>query len=144
MRNGSRGYSLVEMLVGMSMAMLLTAFSFPGVQTSLGAYTVRSDARRVVAQIQKARFKAVSDNKPYRLHLNGDYIELQRSSGSTYTTVESFPISEGNSIITPWAADPVFSARGTVSPAASLTLANTITGKQNVVTISVLGVVTLQ
>ena len=139
-----RDYSLVEFLVSMSAALVLTATSLPTVKTSLNTYYLRNDARRIVAQCQNAHFQAISNNVPYRLHVNGSSIEMQRFSGGAYAAVGSFPLSPGTRIATPWSADPVFSPRGTVNPAVSITLANNLVARQNTVSVSILGVVTLQ
>ena len=139
-----RGYSLVEFLVSMSTALVLTATSLPSVTKTLNTYSLRNDARRLVAQCQNARFQAISSNVPYRLHVNGTSVELQKLSGGAYTAVGSFPLSPSTRIASTWSSDPVFSPRGTANPAVSITLANNLIAQQNTVSVSVLGVVTLQ
>lgn len=144
MKEGMRGYSLIEFAVSTSIAVLLSAVSFPSVTTSLETYRLRHDARKVVAQCQNARFRAISSNLSHRLHLNGTTLEVQRrTTGGGYTTVESSPLASGTQIQSAWSQDPVFSPRGNVSPAAAVTLRNGY-GMQRTISISVLGLVTEQ
>ena len=143
MKNRMRGYSLVEFVFSTSIAMLLSAVSFPSVTTSLETYRLRNDARKIVAQSQNARFRAVSSNMSHRLHFNGTTLEVQRRTGVSYTTVEATPLASGIRIQSAWSQDPVFSPRGSVSPAASVTLTNG-RGMLRTVSISVLGLVTEQ
>src|ERR1035437_3161189 len=88
-----RGYSLVEFLVSISIALVLSATSLPTVTKTMNTYNLRNDARRLVAQCQNARFQAISSNVSYRLHVNGTSVELQKLSAGAYTTVGSFPLS---------------------------------------------------
>src|SRR5688572_26222181 len=116
MNDGMRGYSLIELLVSTSIALLLSAVSFPSVTSSLETYRLRNDARKIVAQCQNARFRAISSNMSHRLHLNGATLELQRRVTGGYSTVESYPLASGIEVQTGWPSDPVFSPRGSVSP----------------------------
>ena len=143
LRGKRSGFSLLELLVSMCTALILTSWSMPMVTTSLNTYNLRNNARQIVAQCQNARFQAVAGNTSFRLHVNGSSMELQKFSGGSYTLISSFPLSAGISIASAWTADPVFSPRGTVTPAASITLSNN-GGKLSTVSVSVLGRVTLE
>ena len=112
--NRVRGFSLVELLVSMSIAMVLIAVSFPMATTTLDTYRLHNDARQIAAQCQNARLLAIASNISHRLHRNGNAIELQKRAGASYTLVESFQLAGGISVTGPWSADPVFSPRGTV------------------------------
>ena len=137
-----RGFSLLELLVSMSAALILTATSLPMVKTSSDTYQLRNNAREIVAQCQNARFQAIAGNVSYRLHLNGRLIELQRFSAGNYTTVSSFLLSPPTNVASAWSSDPVFSPRGTVTPAV-ITLSNN-SGRQYTISLSLLGLVTMQ
>ena len=136
-----RGFSLLELLVSMSAALILTTTSMPMVLTSSDTYKLRNSAREIAAQCQNARFQAIADNVSYRLHLNGRSIELQKFSAGSYTTTSSFSLSGAVNVDSAWGSDPVFSPHGTVTPV-SITLSNH-SGRQVTVSMSLLGLVTI-
>ncbi|MBI4464350.1 MAG: prepilin-type N-terminal cleavage/methylation domain-containing protein [Acidobacteria bacterium] len=138
MSNRTKGYSLVELLASTAVVMVLSAMSFPMANSGVGRYRLYSDADRLAAQFQNARFRAISTNFSHRVHINGNSIELQRLEGGVATVVESFPLRPGIQIADAWASDPVFSPRGTVSPSVGIVLEDQ-TGTRRTLSISVLG-----
>jgi len=141
MNRSERGFSFLELVAVLSAAMVMTAITTPFANGVHNSYLLRKDAHYIVAQCQNARFQAVSSNMQHRLKKNGNTIELQRSTGAgAYSVVESYPLSTGVRVATPWSSDPVFSPRGTVSAPATIALANA-GGARRVVSISIRGFV---
>ncbi|MBI4460681.1 MAG: hypothetical protein HY648_11560 [Acidobacteria bacterium] len=143
MRERQKGFSVVELMVSTAMVLVLSVVSLPMANTGVERYRLYNDAQRLAAECQRARFLAISTNFSHRLHINGDSVELQKRVNGAYTVVDSFGLSTGVSLASAWAADPIFSPRGTVSTAADVTLASR-DGLQRTVRISVLGRVTQQ
>ena len=136
-----KGFSLVELMVAISVALILTATSLPAVKSSSDTYRLRNTAREVAAQCQNARFQAISSNTSHRLHLNGGWVELQKLTAGNYVTISSIHLSS-TTVANPWSTDPVFSPRGTVTPV-SITLSNN-GGRQLTISLSLVGLVTIQ
>jgi hypothetical protein len=119
--------------------MVITVVTTPFASSVHNTYLLRKDAHYVVAQCQNARFQAVASNVQHRLQLNGNNIDLQRSAGAgNYSVVESYALSPGVTVVTPWGSDPVFSPRGTVSAPATITLGDS-GGARRTVSISITG-----
>lgn len=138
-RSSERGFTLWEVIVAGAAALVMSAVSLPMVTATMEAHRLRAASQAVGARCRQARFLAVSSNLAYRVQCNGSALELQKQSGGSFNTVEIEPLPQGVSFQS-CSASPVFSARGTVTPAGTLVLANS-RGRTRQVTVSLLGLV---
>ena len=65
MQHKQSGFSLVELLVVMSIIMVVSAMAVPQVLAEINIYGLRSAASSVVGVMQSARMQAVRDNRFY-------------------------------------------------------------------------------
>ena len=63
------GYSLVELLVVILVAAIMTAFAIPQVFTMLKGYRLHGDASAIGAQLNVTRFRATSQYTPYQMNI---------------------------------------------------------------------------
>jgi type IV fimbrial biogenesis protein FimT len=61
-RGDSRGFSMVELVVSLSVMLVLTAIAIPSLMRSLRAYQLNDAATRLSAMLKFARFEAVRQN----------------------------------------------------------------------------------
>ena len=69
MRN-SRGFTVVEVLLVLTIAAVLASFSIPMAMSAMQAYRLNGATREVSNQISAMRLEAVSKNRRMRLRLN--------------------------------------------------------------------------
>ncbi len=62
-RSRSRGFSMVELAVSLSVALILTAVAIPSIMRSFRTYQLNSAAARVADMLKFTRFEAVRRNK---------------------------------------------------------------------------------
>ncbi len=145
-----KGFSIVELIIVMTLAGILALLSYFGVQSILPGYRLNGAARMVRGDLYNAKMLATKRNLQYRVVFNAgnkvnssnDY-ELQRGTTSSGAfsldqvelsrTFSDYPGVTLNSAT----ADPVFSPRGTAS-SVTITLENT-EGKTKTITTSIAG-----
>lgn len=66
----ARGFTLVDTMVTIAVFTILMAMAVPGVIDATDAFRLGSAARSIERELQAARLKAVSANRPMRLRLN--------------------------------------------------------------------------
>lgn len=64
------GYSLLEMMVVVTIATITTAIAVPLVQSATTSYRMRSAVNAVSGAIQTTRFQAINNGYPYRIVFN--------------------------------------------------------------------------
>jgi Tfp pilus assembly protein FimT len=106
--------------VGISGTLLVAAI--PNIVSVTRVYTVRSGARQIYSELQKARMAAVTENRPYTFTVldSGQYA-VQAGSDAPLT-IPLVAASSGVSISAPSAIG--FDSRGTATTASIITLAN--------------------
>jgi prepilin-type N-terminal cleavage/methylation domain-containing protein len=63
------GYSLIELIVVILVAAIITAIAIPQVVTALKGYRLHGDASAISAQLNVTRFRATSQYTPYRMNI---------------------------------------------------------------------------
>src|SRR5437588_6507435 len=64
-----RGFSVLELLVTLAVALILTAMAVPLLRSSMRDYQLRSAVSSVTGAIQATRYRALSAGYPFRLVL---------------------------------------------------------------------------
>ncbi|MBI1940756.1 MAG: hypothetical protein HYS33_04520 [Acidobacteria bacterium] len=84
---------MLEMLVVVLVMGIIIAMAMPQALTAVKAYRLHSDASAVAAQMNVTRFRATSQNAPYRLNLitstTPQSYTLERMCGNTPSSVDS-------------------------------------------------------
>jgi len=65
-----RGFSLMELLITLAVALILAAMAVPLLRSSMRDYQLRSAVSSVTGAIQATRYRALSAGYPFRLVLN--------------------------------------------------------------------------
>ena len=120
MKQGN-GFSMMELLVVVLIIGLITAMAIPQALTAVKAYRLHSDAGAFAGQLNVARFRATSQNTPYRVTISTAVVphtfQLERLCASTPSSTDSnctsayqprtsgveggiLPISRGNTFTT--------------------------------------------
>jgi prepilin-type N-terminal cleavage/methylation domain-containing protein len=107
------GFSLVEMMVVVSIIVILTAISIPSVMTITRNYRISGDARSISAALNLARMRAASDFTHARVYLNlsGNTYHLEvwnKASGCWQTDGDSNACTQTTSPVTPLAQNDAF------------------------------------
>lgn len=137
-----RGFTLLELMIVISIFVVLAAMSYFAVQSILPGYRLNGAINAVRGDLNNAKMLAAKRNRQYRVVFSTNGYELQRgnaSSGSTVWTTEiqrDFSDYSGVTVDTGATRDPVFSPRGTASNV-TITLQNADDTKT--ITISVAG-----
>lgn len=93
-RNAKRragGYTLLELLMGLLVAMVMTGIAVPMVRSAVNAYRIRSAVSAVTGAIQSTRYQAISSGYPFQIILNkaNATYTIQRFDNATSTYVNT-------------------------------------------------------
>jgi type II secretory pathway pseudopilin PulG len=84
---------MLEMLLVVLVLGIIAAFAIPQALNAVKAYRLHSDASAVAAQLSVARFRATSQNTPYRVNIRTSTtppsFDLERLCGATPSSVDS-------------------------------------------------------
>ena len=121
-RKHQRGFTLVEMLMVVSIMAILGTLSFFGVRAILPGYRLNAGIRMVRGDLYNAKMLAVKRNLQYRVVFNAPNYLLQegnKSSGSDVWTTKldrDFSAYQGVSVkMADTTGNPTFSPRGTAN-----------------------------
>ena len=84
---------MLELLVVVLVMAIVTAIAIPQALTAVKGYRLHSDAAAVAAQLNVTRFRATSQNTPYRLNIDTsttpNTFAMERLCGSTPVSTDS-------------------------------------------------------
>ena len=112
-----RGFTLVEIVVALSLISILLAIAIPEWGTLLPTFRLNSSARQVQSELNRVKARAVSENTNFRLVFSAASYSIERDNGTGYeTTGEGKPLPEGIDIRSTTTSTLGFTARGTATP----------------------------
>ena len=110
------GFTLVEILVVITIIGILSAIAVPNWSTLLPTYALNGAARQVQSELQKTKSRAVSENTNYRLVFSSTGYSIERDTGSGWqSTGENKPLPDGISLAGTSDMTLGFTSRGTSS-----------------------------
>lgn len=121
-QGAAAGWSLIDILVALTVACIMAAFAIPEVQNVVRNYRLDAAVSSVTGAIQSTRYQAIMRGYPYVIEFNpgsGSYQVLNKPPGASdfVSTGGPIPISGlDNATVSP-AASFQFNPQGTVMPA---------------------------
>ncbi len=141
-----KGFTLLELLVGLVLMALLSALAVPNVGTWINQYRVKKVSRQIVSDMQLAKMKCISERIQYKVALGSSSYTIEKGNKSiastTYTQILQRTLSDPAS---PYYAkgvsmsidNVVFSPSGSASP--STITVSEAGGYTKTVTVSIAG-----
>ena len=98
--NRDKGYTIVELLVGVGILSMATAIAVPALTELRTMYQVRATADSIAGEISKARMRSVGQGVISRVRiLDSTYVVETSEDGTTFQAVEGpFTVPEGLSL----------------------------------------------
>lgn len=129
------GFSMLELLVVLAIVGILSATTWPRVSRLMAHYRLDGAARALMADAQKARFRAIAERKCFQIKFDSPVpagsFQVRTDPGignctaGSFTTVDGAKeISSGVALTITSTANPIFDTRGTVNTIATITLTN--------------------
>jgi type II secretion system protein H len=134
-KGAAKGFSLIELLVVITIGGVLLSIAWVRMATLVPIYRLEGAARNLAAELQKARARAIAEGKCYQVLIDTSaktYQLLSKASCTTGTftsvsTDAARQIDDANSLTVAFSTGnpgPVFNSRGTVETTAVMTLTN--------------------
>ncbi len=70
MQRNQRGFSLVELVVAVTVILILTAIAIPNINQTMESYRLETSASAIVGKLMDARINAIKRNRPAWLAIN--------------------------------------------------------------------------
>ena len=133
----NRGFTLVELIVVITVASVVMTMTWGSLPKLMAHYRLDGAARKLMADAQKARFRAIAERKCFQMKFDnpvpvGSY-EVRTDAGAigncvtaAYGSVDSARRVDptGNGLTVASTANPIFDTRGTVNTISTITLTN--------------------
>lgn len=145
------GFSLIELLVVIVIAATLMAVGYPRISSLMMHYRLDGAARKLMADLQKARFRAIAERQCFKVKFDspvpaGSY-QLQTGpatvdcNSATYSNeAGSVPqkVDSADFLTVTATANPIFDTRGVVKTTSNVTLTTPV-GSTRLVEVTVAG-----
>jgi Tfp pilus assembly protein FimT len=136
-----RGHTLIEMVLVTALVTGGSSIAYPQLSSLTEGYRVKNAGRRVMLELQKARFRAISEGKCVRVSFDAatKTYRIEKSKTATCSATSSFDqesskqLDDGDTITVAAAGNPIFTPRG-MSLTSSIT---TIRGRSSSISIKV-------
>jgi prepilin-type N-terminal cleavage/methylation domain-containing protein len=138
--SGSRGFTLAETLVAISLSSILAGIAVPATGPLMESYRLSNAVKQVSFEIGRTRMQAIGQRMFVRLILqgNGTYSRLRSANGVSYDldgTVMSLP--QGIAVTVGSTGAPLFDRQGLAPAGSVITLSNG--AGQKTITMNALG-----
>jgi prepilin-type N-terminal cleavage/methylation domain-containing protein len=110
MKRSNTGFSLIELMVVVAIAIIITAISLPAVRRTVSSYQLDASGRNVANMLQATRSAASKNNTPY-------YAQFNTAAGPSI--VNSLSAAEVVAGAAPSSADPTTNLSGQMAFAAA-------------------------
>jgi len=144
-RHGSRGATLLEVLIAAGIMLILLAVGVPNLSRLRSPYSLAGATRQIAADLQAARQRAIARNVRYRINFDvthAMYTIEREQAGSWVADSAPQPLPSGAQLGTVSPSNPIFDTRGMLG--AQVTVPVTVSGSgTRTVTINVLGKTTI-
>jgi len=127
------GFGIIELLIVIIIATLLMTVAYPNLARLLPAHRLEGAARNLMADLQKVRFRAISENQCFQVTFSagaGTY-QLQKKpaspgciAGAYATDGVAQAIDSASAVTLSTTANPVFDSRGGAQPVTTVTLSS--------------------
>jgi prepilin-type N-terminal cleavage/methylation domain-containing protein len=137
-------FTLIEVLVAMTLFGVLYAIAVPNLQAMRAPYALESATYEVASHLNMARQRAIATNKRHRVVFGstGYHIEREASPNTFVTVSGTFPVPHEVTIGSPNPSNPIYNSRGMLTGNVTLPISATGVGTKTV-TINVLGQTTI-
>jgi type IV fimbrial biogenesis protein FimT len=85
----SAGFSLVELVLALAVAMILTGFAVPTVQNAIRVYTVNSAAASVTRMLQLTRYVAIRQNSTACVLLDSGLFGVDANCDGAFSSTDT-------------------------------------------------------
>jgi prepilin-type N-terminal cleavage/methylation domain-containing protein len=124
---GSRGFTLTETLVAISLSSIVAGVALPATGDLMQSYRLSNAAKQVRFEIGRARMQAVGQRKFVRLILqgNGSYARFTSTDGVSYSLDgPTMSLPEGIAVSVGPTGAPLFDRQGLATASSVITLGN--------------------
>jgi prepilin-type N-terminal cleavage/methylation domain-containing protein len=118
---GTAGFTLIEMLVSLTIAGSLIAIAIPKFSQLLPGIRLSSATRQVATDLQLARMRAIAQHANQTVAFNTSTATYTFGTADTRNLSQLYP---GTTIISVSAGNPTFTTTGTAAAQTTITLSN--------------------
>jgi type IV fimbrial biogenesis protein FimT len=110
----SRGLTVIELLVALSIFALLVAFGIPGLKAFFKNVEINNSLRTVTLALNSARYKAIENNKSVKLAIESNKFILLEKRNEAWEPFMDFD--PGDKVTVSMNTSPVFYPEGYIVP----------------------------